>query len=156
MTISPKKRQLDEDTAPEKTLQMTPSKVNNLEPHSVSTPETTETLLASPETRSSGQVIEIESMPWQTTTKYSESTPQQSSTERSSNQTKVKLPPLNPRQCYWNGDRTHLRPYNKKWYDHLEILVEEAQEEALMSLKQCFPSAYKYVIQGSSSLIAFF
>ena len=75
MMKSPKKRQLDEDIAPEKTLRMTPSKVNNLEPHSVSTSETTKTLLASPETRSSGQVIKTEKTPQQTPTKYSESTP---------------------------------------------------------------------------------
>ena len=50
MTKSPKKRQLNEDTAPEKTLRMTPSNVNNLEPHSVSVSEITETPLASPET----------------------------------------------------------------------------------------------------------
>ena len=39
MTKSPKKRQLDDDTTPEKTLRMNPSKVNNSEPHSVSVSE---------------------------------------------------------------------------------------------------------------------
>ena len=129
---------------------------NNSEPHSMSTPVSTKTRLTSPEIKS-GQVNETESTPQQTAAKYSESTPQQYSTERSSNQPKLKLPPLNPRQCYWNGDRTQLRPYIKQWYNHIVILSEGAQdEEALMFLQQCTPPAYKYVIQKSKYLKACF
>ena len=99
-TETPKKRKLFEDTLPEKTHQMTPPKVNNSEPHSVSTSEKTETPSVSPETRSSGQVIKTESTPQQAPTKYPEITLRQSSTEKLSNQLKVNLPPLNPRPCY--------------------------------------------------------
>ena len=43
------------------------------------------------------------------------------------------------------------------WYDHLEMLVEEGQEkEALTFLQQCVPFPNKYIIPGSSSLIACF
>ena len=59
---SPKKRKLDEDTVPEETLQMAATNPNNSEPHSLSTPVSTKTLVTSQEIKS-GQVNETESTP---------------------------------------------------------------------------------------------
>ena len=80
-----------------------------------------------------------------------ESTPQHSPPKKSSNKSKIKLPPLIPRQCYWNGERSNLRPYIKRWHHHLRGAQDE---EALMFLQQYVLRAYKYIIQNSSSIIA--
>ena len=99
-----------EDTLPEKNLRIAAPNSYDLESHSVGTPASTKTLSKTPETRSSGQVSETEDRYAFLFTK-TESAPQQTSAEKSSKQPSTKLPPLHPRQCYWNGERAKLRPY---------------------------------------------
>ena len=139
-----------EDTLPENNLQIAAPNFNDLESHSVGTPASTKTPSKTPEIRNSGQVSETEDR-YVFLFSKTESEPQQTFAENSSKQPSTKLPPLHPRQCYWNGERAKLRPYIQRWYDNLE---GSQDEEALMFLQQCVPPAYKYIIQISSLLIS--
>lgn len=122
---------------PEKNLKIAAPNFNNLESHSVGTPSSTKTPLKTPETRNSGQVSETKDRYAFLFTK-NENEPQQTFAENSLKQPSTKLPPLHPRQCYWNGERTKLRPYIQRWYDHLE---GSHNEKALIFLQQCVPPA---------------